>query len=59
MADIVAVGQHAQSLPEDVVDDIDMEHEMHVNSVHQRLRANSSIMQVKKILGTSISIPTC
>jgi len=59
MADIVAVGQPAHFAPEDVVDDIDVEHEMHINSVHQRLRANSSIMQVKKILGTSISIFTC
>jgi pyruvate carboxylase len=29
------------------------EHHPHRNSVHHRLRASSSIMQLKKLLGTS------
>ncbi len=32
---------------------VDMEHHSQKNSVHQRLRANSTIMQVRKLLGTS------
>lgn len=51
MADTITVGQHAKSPPEDVVEEIDADNDVHRNSVHQRLRANSSIMQVKKILG--------
>ncbi|KAF2405616.1 pyruvate carboxylase [Trichodelitschia bisporula] len=31
-------------------DEVDLDHPVHRNSVHQRLRANSSIMQLKKIL---------
>jgi hypothetical protein len=30
---------------------VDMEHHSQKNSVHQRLRANSTIMQVRKLLG--------
>ena len=33
---------------------VDMEHHSQKNSVHQRLRANSTIMQVRKLLGTSV-----
>lgn len=56
MADLIVIGQPAQSPPENAVEDNDIDSEMHRNSVHQRLRANSSIMQVKKILGKSISV---
>jgi hypothetical protein len=54
MTDVVDVGHPAQFPPVDAVEDIDVDNEMHKNSVHQRLRANSSIMQVKKILGKFI-----
>jgi hypothetical protein len=30
---------------------VDMDHHSQKNSVHQRLRANSTIMQVRKLLG--------
>jgi hypothetical protein len=33
------------------IDSIDTDSADHRNSVHQRLRANSTIMQVKKLLG--------
>jgi hypothetical protein len=33
---------------------VDMEHHSQKNSVHQRLRANSTIMQVRKLLGTAV-----
>jgi hypothetical protein len=49
MADLAS----SSAVPEQAIDDSE---EMHVevkNSVHQRLRANSSIMQLKKLLGTS------
>jgi len=36
---------------------IDPDHPDHRDSVHQRLRANSSIMQVKKLLGMSLPPP--
>ena len=50
MADLAV----SSAVPEQAIDD-EVE-EMHVavkNSVHQRLRANSSIMQLKKLLGES------
>ena len=53
MADAVTLGHAAHPPPEDAVEDIDVDGETHKNSVHQRLRANSSIMQVKKLLGMS------
>ena len=56
MTNVLTDGLTAQSVPENVVDEVDMDHEIHKNSVHQRLRANSSIMQLKKILGMSISV---
>jgi hypothetical protein len=59
MTDTVAVGHAAQPPLDDVADDVDMDNDIHKNSVHQRLRANSSIMQVKKLLGMSISHCTC
>ena len=55
MTDVAAIGLPAQSLPEDAVEDVDVDNDVHKNSVHQRLRANSSIMQVKKLLGMSMS----
>lgn len=49
MADTVLASRPA---PEQAIDDaIDAEHDDVKNSVHQRLRANSSIMQMRKILG--------
>jgi hypothetical protein len=55
MTDMVNIGQAALFPPEDAMEEIDMDNDIHRNSVHQRLRANSSIMQVKKILGMSMS----
>lgn len=46
MTDLVAEKNTAQAIEDTEDDHIDKR-----NSVHQRLRANSSIMQLKKILG--------
>lgn len=51
MADI-AVSSGA--VPEDAIEDFEMDATVR-NSVHQRLRANSSIMQLKKLLGAFCS----
>ena len=48
MADLAS----SSAVPEQAIDDSEMDHAVK-NSVHQRLRANSSIMQLKKLLGTS------
>jgi hypothetical protein len=48
-----------------VLQDRDPDHPDQRDSVHQRLRANSSIMQVKKLLGMlllflfAVVIPSC
>lgn len=46
MADLAS----SSAVPEQAVDDVEMDVAVK-NSVHQRLRANSSIMQLKKLLG--------
>lgn len=49
----LAVDQNASSAIDDNdFDDEHGEHHPHRNSVHHQLRASSSIMQLKKILGT-------
>jgi pyruvate carboxylase len=48
MADAVREAALRQAPPEQVLDD-EESHELK-NSVHQRLRANSSIMQLRKLL---------
>lgn len=49
----LAVDQNAASsaIDEHEFDDEHGEHHPHRNSVHHRLRASSSIMQLKKLLG--------
>jgi hypothetical protein len=49
----MAATRSPQSDSEQVISDdaVDLDSPDHRNSVHQRLRANSSIMQVKKLLG--------
>ena len=48
MADLAS----SSAVPEQAVEDVEVEMDVAVkNSVHQRLRANSSIMQLKKLLG--------
>lgn len=41
----------ASAIDESEYDDEHGEHHPHRNSVHHRLRANSSIMQLKKLMG--------
>jgi pyruvate carboxylase len=49
----LAVDKNASSaIDENDFDDEHGEHHPHRNSVHHRLRASSSIMQLKKLLGT-------
>jgi pyruvate carboxylase len=49
----LAVDQNASSaIDENDFDEDHGEHHPHRNSVHQKLRASSSIMQLKKLLGT-------
>jgi hypothetical protein len=38
---------------EHAIEDDEWEYDTHKNSVHRRLRANSSIMHLKKLLGES------
>jgi len=50
----LAIDQNASSAIDDNDFDEDHgEHHPHRNSVHHKLRASSSIMQLKKLLGTS------
>ena len=49
----LAVDQNASSaIDENDFDEDHGEHHPHRNSVHHKLRASSSIMQLKKLLGT-------
>jgi hypothetical protein len=49
----LAVDKNASSaIDENDFDDEHGEHHPHRNSVHHKLRASSSIMQLKKLLGT-------
>jgi len=53
MAALVADNTASSAIDENDVDDGQHgEHHPHRNSVHHRLRASSSIMQLKKLLGT-------
>jgi hypothetical protein len=47
MADLAV---NSNAVPEDAIEEVEMDVAVK-NSVHQRLRANSSIMQLKKLLG--------
>jgi hypothetical protein len=47
MADLAS----SNAVPEHAIDDTEELHTHVKNSVHHRLRANSSIMQLKKLLG--------
>jgi hypothetical protein len=47
MADLAS----SSAVPEQAIEEVEEMHTHVKNSVHQRLRANSSIMQLKKLLG--------
>jgi pyruvate carboxylase len=53
----LAVDQNASSaIDENDYDEDHGEHHPHRNSVHHKLRASSSIMQLKKLLGKSTEL---
>jgi pyruvate carboxylase len=52
MAQPVIDKNASSAIDENDFDDEHGEHHPHRNSVHHRLRASSSIMQLKKLLGT-------
>lgn len=51
MASLVTDKNASSAIDENDFDDEHGEHHPHRNSVHHRLRASSSIMQLKKLLG--------
>jgi pyruvate carboxylase len=51
MAQLVTDKNASSAIDENDFDDEHGEHHPHRNSVHHRLRASSSIMQLKKLLG--------
>lgn len=52
MAQLVTDKNASSAIDENDFDDEHGEHHPHRNSVHHQLRASSSIMQLKKLLGT-------
>jgi pyruvate carboxylase len=52
MAQLVTDKSASSAIDENEFDDSHGEHHPHRNSVHHHLRASSSIMQLKKLLGT-------
>ena len=55
MASLVTDKNASSAIDENDFDEEHGEHHPHRNSVHHQLRASSSIMQLKKLLGMSLS----
>jgi len=55
MASLVTDKNASSAIDDNDFDEEHGEHHPHRNSVHHQLRASSSIMQLKKLLGRSLS----